>query len=244
MMKKLALLLLPLAVLSSCVNPFFEKLLKEEDSEKVELEIEASLSWRNDWIAEGQGLARDTDNEFASDPGNPLKAVPTEFFQDSFEAGAHTSATAVYPAQKWESEAGGTSAAFVIYYRIPGVDVYGDPSAGNLYLRRIWDGDTEWGDWIWVDPSEEGGSLFKIEGGDLFFKTAYYFANVDAAGTWTKRGNSLTVEVALFESPEVTPTGQNRADILSVRKRLKQRVFTVDLSGVTFNPGNGYTPTP
>jgi hypothetical protein len=234
-MKKSALFLLPLAFLFSCVNPFFESLLKDEP-EKIE--IEASLSWRNDWIAEGQGLARDTDNEFASVPGNPLKAVPTIFYQDSFETTEHTGAVAVYPAQRWQSETGGTHAAFVIYYKIPGVASYGGTN-GNLYLRVSRNGGA-WGDWDWaVNPAAT--EWYEIKDGILFFKTGFYFAE-DNSG-WTKREEPLVVEIVLFEGSQVTATdNQERNEILSVRKRLKQRIFTVDLSDVTFDPGN--TPPP
>jgi hypothetical protein len=235
----LALFFLLPVFLSSCVNPFFERLLKEKPEE---IEIEASLSWRNDWIAEAQGLDRDTDNEFASVPGNPLKAVPTAFFQDSFESIAHTGATTVYRAQKWESA--GTSpdrAAFVIYYRIPGVASY-DSATENLYFRVSRDGGANWGTWAWAVDSTADSGWFEIKDGCLFFKTGVNFAE-DNSG-WAKLGDYFTVEIALFETPKVAPTGQDRTDILSVRKRLKQRTFTVDLSGVTFDPSTGFTVSP
>jgi hypothetical protein len=241
MMKNLALLLLPLAFLSSCINPFFEKLLKETP-EKIE--IEASLSWHNDWIEEGQGLARDIDNEFASVPGNPLKAVHTKFFQDSFVP-SNTSPVKVYPAQEWQHESGGTSAAFVIYYRIPGVDDY-NSTTENLYFRVSWDGGAHWGNWAWAVDSTDiaDDDSFEIKDSSLLFKTGQIFAT-DNSG-WDKKGNYLTVEIVLFETPPVPASApsspQDRTDILSVRKRLKQRIFTVDLSDVIFYPTNGFPP--
>jgi hypothetical protein len=228
--------LVSLMVLSSCVNPFFEDMLKETP-EKIE--IEASLSWRNDWIAEDQGLSRDTDNEFASVPGSPLKAVSTLFYQDSFEITSHTGASAVYPAQKWQSNTAATNAAFVIYYRIPGVAAY-DSATENLYFRVSWDGGAHWGDWAWAVDSATDDSYFEIKDGSLLFKTGQTFA--DNSSGWAKKGDHLTVEIALFESPKVEPTGKDRTAILSVRKRLKQRTFTVDLSGVTFHSSSGFPP--
>lgn len=238
-MKNLALFLLSPVFLSSCVNPFFESLLKDKPEE---IEIEASLSWRDDWIAEDQGLARDTDNEFASVPGNPLRAAPVTFYQDSFEPGAHTGAVTVYPAQKWQSGSDGTSAAFVIYYKIPGAASY-NSSGENLYVRVSWDGGADWGNWAWAVDSVTDADSYEIKDGSLFFKTGHYFAD-DSAG-WAKRGDYLTVEIALFAGSKVTATDpQERADILSVRKRLKQRTFTVDLSGVSFDPSTGFPPSP
>jgi hypothetical protein len=237
-MKKLplALFFLPLVFLSSCINPFFEKLLKEKPEE---IEIEASLSWRNDWIAEDAGLDRDTDNEFASVPGNPLKAAPTVFFQDSFEALPHTTATNVYPAQKWESV--GTTpdkAAFVIYYRIPGVASY-DSVTENLYFRVSRNGGATWGNWGWAVDSVADTGYYEIGGDSLLFKTAIYFAETDPTD-WAGLGDHVTVEIALFEGPKVNASGQERIEVFSARKRLKQRTFTVDLSGVSFDPGTGF----
>jgi hypothetical protein len=236
-MKKSAVFLCSLALLSSCVNPFFEKILEKKPET---IEIEASLSWRNDWIAEDAGLARDTDNEFASVPGNPLKAVPTVFYQDSFEVGSHTGATSVYPAQKWESDTTGTQAAFVIYYKIPGVASY-DSSTENLYRRISWDGGATWSSWAWAVDSATDLDWYKIKDGSLLFKNGQYFAE-DSSG-WDKRGDYPIVEIVLFETPKVDATGGERDIVLSQKKRLKQRIFTVDLSDVTFGAGN-FNPIP
>jgi hypothetical protein len=241
-LKKILVFLVFLAASSSCVNSFFDRLLETEEPPEEQIEIEASLSWRNDWIEEGPDLSRDTDNEFASVPGNPLKAVHTDFLQDSFEPSPHPSATAVYPAQKWESRVGSpNTAAFVIYYRIPGVGAY-DSDTENLYFRVSWDGGALWGPWGWAVNSAADLDWFETKDGDLLFKTGQTFAN-DSSG-WDKKGDYLTVEIALFETPDGAPTGPYRDAILSVQKRLKQRIFTVDLSDVCFDPDSLHTFPP
>jgi hypothetical protein len=248
------LLVVSLLVLSACENPFFEDSVEDEDEDKGTVtetfEIEASLSWRNDWLPEAAGLARDLDNEFASVPGNPTKAASTRFYADSFVTTSDP-LVGIFPAQRWQSEVGDTAASVVLYYKMPGVDFADnaayDGSEQNIYQRVKRDDDV-WSKWFLLLDNPASNPLeFEVKNGTLYFKSGYGFA-AKVAGTWFKRQETITVEIALFETPVVPDTvppfnvEAYYNAYIAARPRIKSRTFTVDLSNVRFNSGT--TPPP